>query len=190
VFLSSTVTIPLTPYPLDSPSKPLKPSRSIRSVLHEGIRNTFSRRTAHRPSRWRGQSPPTANAEGVYTAPDSAETFHSFNFPLSVINDHDIPSTISVSRLCRGGIRGRWYAEGAQIAYKLTAEVYPVGLGDVTRTLEEECVYQLVWGNHMLRYCPQIRSSAIHRIQCNRRRTESSTFLDPYPISMPQETSF
>ncbi|KAF8483133.1 hypothetical protein JB92DRAFT_3032609 [Gautieria morchelliformis] len=145
VFLSSTVTIPLTPYPLDSPLKPLTPltplktSMSIRSVLQEGIRNTFSRRTTYRASRRTAQPPPKANAEGTYTAPDSAEALHSFNFPLPVINDHEIPSTISVSRLCSGGIRGRWYAEGAQIAYKLTAQVYPLPVGEEdTRTFEEQ----------------------------------------------------
>ena len=138
MFLSSSVTIPLSPLPLDSP---LHPSVSIRAVFQDGIRSTF-RRAKIRPRRRRGKTGSiNANVENPYATYEPERTVHSFTFPLPVINDHEVPGTICVSRVCPGGIRGRWYAEGAQIAYKLTAQVYPVAEGDEdTRTLEEQYV--------------------------------------------------
>lgn len=113
----------------------------IRSVLQEGIRNTIFRRTPSSKRHTEVTPSHNVNAEDAHIASEPSKTTHRFTFPLPVITGRKIPSTISVSRLCSGGIRGRWYAEGAQVAYKLTAHVYPAANGEEnTRILEEQYV--------------------------------------------------
>lgn len=61
------------------------------------------------------------------------KTSHSFSFPLPFLKearDKEVPGTFQASRLGQGNVRGRWFAEGAQIAYKLVVRLEPKGPRD------------------------------------------------------------
>ncbi|KAF8591377.1 hypothetical protein K439DRAFT_998340 [Ramaria rubella] len=123
VFLSSSVTIPLLPSALSSPSGP--PAFGVRSLLSEGIHKSLFRRRKRLSKRWT-ESTRTDKSSEASKDQFHGKTYHSFSFPLPIVDSREVPSTISVSRLCAGGLRGRWYAEGAQVAYKLSLHVQPI----------------------------------------------------------------
>ncbi|GJJ15015.1 hypothetical protein Clacol_009288 [Clathrus columnatus] len=116
VFLSSSISLTISPDRVKS-----------RPKSHNGGNRSFFQRYRRKAASETGHE---ATASTTGTTTQDSKTSFSFSFPLPIMSDSrdkEVPSTFQASHLRQGKVRGRWFAEGVQIAYRLVVRLEPKG---------------------------------------------------------------
>ena len=116
VFYRDQAVIPL--YASTEPGK----GAALRSVITSRLRRTASKEHNHILSK-AGSMDYMKNNQSLMSLPSAQPKVFNFDFqlPKSDITGDELPSTFSCSNVVSGGVRGRVYAENADVRYRVQA---------------------------------------------------------------------